>query len=162
MGSGDTLLLRRGIGSDPCIGTHFLYAGTGYGGACFPKDVKVLVRTGHDLGADLWVLTAVEAANDTQKRVLVDKQGRCPLQRPSAGTPIRPLGPGFQAGHRRHARSAESGDRARAAAPRCGDPGLRPGGDGRNLFDPALVRSLGLEYCAIGRGAATRGVGLEG
>ena len=77
MGSGDTSLVRcRGIGSDPRIGTHFLYAGTGYGGSCFPKDVKALVRTGHEAttgGVDLRVLTAVEAANDSQKRVLVDK-----------------------------------------------------------------------------------------
>ena len=65
MGSGDTSLVRRGIGSDPRIGTHFLYAGTGYGGSCFPKDVKALIRTGHDLGVDLRVLTAVEAANET-------------------------------------------------------------------------------------------------
>ncbi|HMW17676.1 MAG TPA: UDP-glucose/GDP-mannose dehydrogenase family protein [Accumulibacter sp.] len=69
----DIELVRRGIGSDPRIGTHFLYAGTGYGGSCFPKDVKALVRTGHEYGIELRVLTAVEAANETQKRVLVDK-----------------------------------------------------------------------------------------
>ena len=69
----DIELVRHGIGSDPRIGTHFLYAGTGYGGSCFPKDVKALVRTGHEMGIDLRVLTAVEAANETQKRVLVDK-----------------------------------------------------------------------------------------
>ncbi|MBN8449626.1 MAG: UDP-glucose/GDP-mannose dehydrogenase family protein [Candidatus Accumulibacter sp.] len=73
MRSGDTSLVRHGIGSDPRIGTHFLDAGTGYGGSCFPKDVKALVRTGHDMGVDLRVLTAVETANDSQKRVLVDK-----------------------------------------------------------------------------------------
>ena len=69
----DIELVRRGIGSDPRIGTHFLYAGTGYGGSCFPKDVKALVRTRHEYGIELRVLTAVEAANETQKRVLVDK-----------------------------------------------------------------------------------------
>ncbi len=65
--------VRRGIGSDPRIGTHFLYAGAGYGGSCFPKDVSALVRSAaaHDL--ELQVLTAVAAANERQKRVLGEK-----------------------------------------------------------------------------------------
>ena len=65
--------VRKGIGSDQRIGTHFLYAGTGYGGSCFPKDVKALLHTGHQNGIALKVLAAVEAANDRQKYVLVDK-----------------------------------------------------------------------------------------
>jgi UDPglucose 6-dehydrogenase len=65
--------VRKGIGSDPRIGTHFLYAGTGYGGACFPKDVKALVRTGAEHGVKLSILEAVEQANQRQKSVLVDK-----------------------------------------------------------------------------------------
>ena len=65
--------VRLGIGSDPRIGTHFLYAGCGYGGSCFPKDVKALIKTATDEGHDLKVLKAVEAANDHQKTVLVDK-----------------------------------------------------------------------------------------
>lgn len=69
----DIELVRKGIGSDPRIGTHFLYAGAGYGGSCFPKDVKALVKTAKDNGVTLQVLTAVEAANDRQKHVLVDK-----------------------------------------------------------------------------------------
>ena len=69
----DIELVRQGIGSDPRIGTQFLYAGAGYGGSCFPKDVKALVRAAHDTGMDLKVLNAVEAANDRQKMVLVDK-----------------------------------------------------------------------------------------
>jgi UDPglucose 6-dehydrogenase len=69
----DIELVRQGIGSDPRIGYHFLYAGTGYGGSCFPKDVKALVRMGADADIDLRVLRAVEDANETQKRVLVDK-----------------------------------------------------------------------------------------
>jgi UDPglucose 6-dehydrogenase len=69
----DIELVRKGIGSDPRIGTHFLYAGAGYGGSCFPKDVKALVKTGEQMGVRLGVLTAVEAANERQKRVLVDK-----------------------------------------------------------------------------------------
>jgi UDPglucose 6-dehydrogenase len=65
--------VRRGIGSDPRIGFHFLYAGCGYGGSCFPKDVKALVQTGHESGQTLQVLSAVEAANDRQKRVLFER-----------------------------------------------------------------------------------------
>jgi UDPglucose 6-dehydrogenase len=69
----DIELVRQGIGSDPRIGWHFLYAGCGYGGSCFPKDVKALVRTGHESGHDLLLLNAVEAANEAQKLRLVDK-----------------------------------------------------------------------------------------
>jgi len=65
--------VRRGIGSDPRIGYDFLYAGCGYGGSCFPKDVKALIKTASSLGQGLKVLTAVEEANDAQKLVLVDK-----------------------------------------------------------------------------------------
>ncbi|MDN3920848.1 UDP-glucose dehydrogenase family protein [Roseateles violae] len=65
--------VRRGIGSDPRIGFQFLYAGAGYGGSCFPKDVKALIRIGREHGQALHVLNAVEAANERQKRVLVDK-----------------------------------------------------------------------------------------
>ncbi|MDH4051022.1 MAG: UDP-glucose/GDP-mannose dehydrogenase family protein [Rubrivivax sp.] len=65
--------VRKGIGSDPRIGTHFLYAGTGYGGSCFPKDVKALIHIGQAHDMPLQVLSAVEAANERQKHVLVDK-----------------------------------------------------------------------------------------
>lgn len=65
--------VRQGIGSDPRIGYHFLYAGCGYGGSCFPKDVQALIRTGEEAGQDLKILNAVEAANEQQKHVLVDK-----------------------------------------------------------------------------------------
>ena len=69
----DIELVRNGIGSDPRIGYHFLYAGAGYGGSCFPKDVKALVSTARASGLDLHVLNAVQAANERQKHVLVDK-----------------------------------------------------------------------------------------
>jgi UDPglucose 6-dehydrogenase len=69
----DIELVRQGIGSDPRIGYHFLYAGCGYGGSCFPKDVKALIRTAAETGRDLKVLQAVEDANDAQKQVLVHK-----------------------------------------------------------------------------------------
>ena len=69
----DIELVRLGIGSDPRIGYSFLYAGTGYGGSCFPKDVQALVRTAQEYGQTLHVLEAVEAVNDKQKEVLVGK-----------------------------------------------------------------------------------------
>jgi UDPglucose 6-dehydrogenase len=69
----DIEMVRKGIGSDPRIGTHFLYPGTGYGGSCFPKDVKALIHTGQENGMTLGVLQAVEAANERQKHVLVNK-----------------------------------------------------------------------------------------
>ncbi|MBB3255247.1 UDPglucose 6-dehydrogenase [Paraburkholderia bannensis] len=65
--------VRRGIGSDPRIGYSFLYAGCGYGGSCFPKDVQALIRTADDIGMQLKVLTAVEDVNARQKTVLLDK-----------------------------------------------------------------------------------------
>jgi UDPglucose 6-dehydrogenase len=69
----DIEMVRQGIGSDPRIGWHFLYPGVGYGGSCFPKDVKALQFTGGQAGVPLRVLAAVEDANEAQKSVLVDK-----------------------------------------------------------------------------------------
>jgi UDPglucose 6-dehydrogenase len=66
-------MVRKGIGSDPRIGTRFIYPGVGYGGSCFPKDVKAIVKTGKKYGYDLRVLQAVEDVNDDQKHVLVKK-----------------------------------------------------------------------------------------
>jgi UDPglucose 6-dehydrogenase len=65
--------VRKGIGSDQRIGYHFLYAGCGYGGSCFPKDIRALQRTGEEYGLPLKVLDAVERANDAQKSVLLNK-----------------------------------------------------------------------------------------
>jgi len=69
----DIELVRKGIGSDPRIGYQFLYSGAGYGGSCFPKDVRALRSMGRSAGLELGVLAAVEAANTRQKQVLVDK-----------------------------------------------------------------------------------------
>jgi UDPglucose 6-dehydrogenase len=69
----DIELVRRGIGSDPRIGFHFLYPGVGYGGSCFPKDVQALIRTSEETGQQLRVLKAVEDANEAQKGVLAQK-----------------------------------------------------------------------------------------
>ena len=65
--------VRRGIGSDPRIGYHFLYPGAGFGGSCFPKDVKALQRSALEAGQPLRLLTAVDSVNEAQKRVLGDK-----------------------------------------------------------------------------------------
>jgi UDPglucose 6-dehydrogenase len=65
--------VRRGIGSDPRIGYHFLYAGAGFGGSCFPKDVKALQRSAIEAGRPLRLLSAVDQVNDSQKHVLGDK-----------------------------------------------------------------------------------------
>lgn len=69
----DIELVRMGIGSDPRIGFDFLYAGMGYGGSCFPKDVQALVRTAASHGKQMRVLEAVEAVNHEQKAILGDK-----------------------------------------------------------------------------------------
>jgi UDPglucose 6-dehydrogenase len=69
----DVNLVRRGIGSDPRIGNKFIYPGIGYGGSCFPKDVKALVRTAQENGHDMRILQAVEDVNQDQKQVLVKK-----------------------------------------------------------------------------------------
>jgi UDPglucose 6-dehydrogenase len=70
----DIEMVRQGIGSDPRIGYHFLYPGCGYGGSCFPKDVKALIKTAKDVaGFDLKLLKAVEEVNDLQKYVLSKK-----------------------------------------------------------------------------------------
>jgi UDPglucose 6-dehydrogenase len=65
--------VRRGIGADSRIGFHFLYPGLGYGGSCFPKDVRAIARTAAGVGIDLRLLAAVERVNEAQKQVLVGK-----------------------------------------------------------------------------------------
>ena len=72
----DVNMVRNGIGADTRIGRKFLYAGCGYGGSCFPKDVKALIKTAEQNGYDMAVLKAVEAVNERQKSVLFDKLSR--------------------------------------------------------------------------------------
>ena len=69
----DIEAVRRGIGSDPRIGYHFIYPGCGYGGSCFPKDVKALARTAHQVGYEAQLLNAVEDVNNRQKSRLFEK-----------------------------------------------------------------------------------------
>lgn len=72
----DVNMVRKGIGSDTRIGRKFLYPGCGYGGSCFPKDVKALIMTAQKAGYDMQVLRAVEAVNERQKSILFDKLSR--------------------------------------------------------------------------------------
>lgn len=65
--------VRQGIGSDQRIGYHFIYAGAGYGGSCFPKDISALVKSAEKIGLDPLILNAVEARNKSQKRVIFEK-----------------------------------------------------------------------------------------
>ncbi|MDP3927613.1 MAG: UDP-glucose/GDP-mannose dehydrogenase family protein [Bacteroidota bacterium] len=69
----DVNLVRKGIGSDPRIGNRFIYPGIGYGGSCFPKDVKALIRTANENGHSMRILQAVEDVNEDQKSVLFNK-----------------------------------------------------------------------------------------
>lgn len=69
----DVDMVRRGIGTDARIGTKFLYPGCGYGGSCFPKDVKALIHTGKEYGYHMRVIEAVEAVNETQKSIVFEK-----------------------------------------------------------------------------------------
>ena len=92
----DVMLVRKGIGSDSRIGPAFLFPGPGYGGSCFPKDVKALVRAGEDHGVSLGVLQAVEAANARQKRRLFEKL-RAALDGDMRGRTIAVWGLAFKA-----------------------------------------------------------------
>lgn len=69
----DVNMVRKGIGTDTRIGKKFLYAGCGYGGSCFPKDVKALIKTAQNVGYDMEVLQAVESVNEKQKSILFNK-----------------------------------------------------------------------------------------
>ena len=80
----DVNMVRAGIGSDTRIGRKFLYAGCGYGGSCFPKDVKALIKTADDNGYSMEVLKAVERVNEKQKGILFEK-----LQRAFSGKSLK-------------------------------------------------------------------------
>jgi UDPglucose 6-dehydrogenase len=203
----DIELVRAGIGSDPRIGTHFLYAGAGYGGSCFPKDVKALAKTSADAGLPSKMLTAVEAVNDEQKLVLVQKvvkaygedlsgktfamwglafkpntddMREAPsrviiaelLQRgakvqaydPVAATEARRVMEGWAGlSYAEGQKQALEGADALLIVTEWKEfrtpdfEGLRDAlkdkrvFDGRNLYEPALIRGFGLEYQSIGR-----------
>ena len=200
--------VRKGIGSDPRIGYDFLYAGAGYGGSCFPKDVKALIKTAaDDAGVELKVLTAVEEANDAQKHVL-GRKVKARFGADLAGKHFALWGLAFKANtdDMREATSREviKDLLAAGATVTAYDPVAMPEAqhcfpneprltyadsqtaalanadallivtewkefrspdfagikaalkipvifDGRNMYDPKLVRGMGFEYLAIGR-----------
>ena len=201
--------VRLGMGSDPRIGTHFLYPGVGYGGSCFPKDVKALIHTSQQQSVALGVLQAVEQANERQKHLLVDKvvarfganlAGRVlviwglafkPNTDDMREAPSRTIvGELTRLGARVQAYDPVAMDEAQRVM--AGTPGLSfmPSAaaalegadallvvtewkefrnpdfdgikaalkepvifDGRNLYDPALMRSLGIVHLGVGRGS---------
>jgi len=199
--------VRQGIGSDARIGYHFLYAGCGYGGACFPKDVSALQQTAHDAGMQLRIIEAVNQVNAAQKLRLIEKITRRfgdklagkrfavwglafkPNTDDMREAPSRLIVPGIvERGGTVVAYDPVSMEQAKktfaglprveyAASPRAALDGadclvivtewkefrspdfddikrrLRTPViiDGRNLYDPAMVRSHGLEYSGIGR-----------
>jgi UDPglucose 6-dehydrogenase len=206
--------VRLGIGSDPRIGTHFLYAGCGWGGSCFPKDVRALTHMGQGSGVDMGILRAVQEVNEHQKRLL----GRRLVERFGSdlrGHAFAVWGLAFkpETDDLREAPSLVLIEEllARGAAVRAFDPVAMPAlaarmgpqaglalvddpmqaaegadalvvvtewrqfrspdfasllrtmrtpliVDGRNLYDPALVRQLGFEHLAVGRGASPMGL----
>jgi UDPglucose 6-dehydrogenase len=202
----DVNQVRLGIGSDQRIGRAFLYPGPGYGGSCFPKDVKALIRTSDELGLSLEVLKAVEQVNECQKRVVLEKMFRY-LGQDLTGkivgiwglafkaetddmreSPAIPLIEGLlAAGARVQTHDPKATDSARAIfgdrVMYAADPYSAAHGadalavmtewlvyrnpdfervqklvrrpllvDGRNLYDPDRMATLGFEYHGIGRG----------
>jgi len=204
--------VRRGIGSDPRIGYQFLYAGAGFGGSCFPKDVKALQKSAAQAGKPLRVLAAVEEVNEAQKHVLSEKikrkfgndlKGRTFAvwglafkantddlrEAPSriliadlvaAGAAVRGYDPAALTAARElfaknpnvkivdSAMAALEGADAlaivtewqefrspdfAAVKARLKAPAIF---DGRNLYDPSVLKGLGLEYYPIGRNADGR------
>jgi UDPglucose 6-dehydrogenase len=205
--------VRLGIGSDPRIGYSFIYPGAGYGGSCFPKDVKALIHSAGEHGFDARLLASVAVVNDRQKRVLYEKISRY-FDDKLAGRVIAIWGLAFkpntddmrEAPSRKLMESLwDAGATVRAYDPVAMSEARRVYGeradlvlcdsaeqalvgadvlailtewqefrspdfdvirdqlrspaifDGRNLYDPALVRSFGLRYFAIGRGEILAG-----
>lgn len=203
----DIELVRQGLGADPRIGPQFLYAGTGYGGSCFPKDISALAHMGEEAGLPLRIIAAVQAVNDAQKQVLVEKVVRR-YGESLTGLTFALWGLAFKPGtdDMREAPSLvivqallRRGARVQAYDPVAGNEALRLLGglngfslspsaaqataganalviatewrefrtpdfdalasslydkvvfDGRNLYDPALVRASGLTYHSVGR-----------
>lgn len=209
---GDIEQVRRGIGSDPRIGYHFIYPGCGYGGSCLPKDVRALGRTAQEYGFEMGILGAVENANERQKGKIFsyinqhfkgDISGMTfalwglafkPRTDDMREAPSRVLLEAlWEAGARVKAYDPEAMDEARRLYPdqeKLILPGTRVDAlhgadalivctewqhfrapdfemikncltypvifDGRNLYDPAKMASIGISYYGIGRGMSVR------
>jgi UDPglucose 6-dehydrogenase len=170
----DIELVRKGVGSDKRIGKAFLYAGTGYGGSCFPKDVLALIQTADDLGVDLTLLKAVHEANEEQKSVLLKKiarvfgddlSGRRFALDPVAMDVAREMHFGDSIEYFPDAYSVCRDADALVLVTewlqyRRPDWGAIQGAlkapivfDGRNMFEPVRMRELGIQYYSIGRGS---------
>ena len=138
--------VRRGIGHDSRIGFAFLFPGVGYGGSCFPKDVRALAAVARAHGVQPRILDAVHEVNVCQKSVLFEKIAkhfRRQAGRPDGGR----LGAGLQAGHRRHPRGPGAGAHRQPAGPRGEAAGLRPRGDGQRPRS-IMVRSSSIARIA--------------
>ena len=150
--------VRRGIGSDPRIGYRFLYPGAGYGGSCFPKDVKALQATAKHHGRPLEILAAVESVNDTQKKAAA-RENHATIWPRSRQQDVRGLGTRIQGQHRRHARSAVANRGPRLARSRRERDGVRSGGDGRGQARLRHHGATGVRGLAHGRGHRRRRAG---
>ena len=132
--------VRKAIGADRRIGTSFLFPGVGYGGSCFPKDVKALLKSSSDKGYDFRILRAVEDVNETQKSRLVVEDGGA--LHDDEGADDRVVGPRLQAAHRRHARGAGHRDHrtaARAGARACARTIPEAAPTARRMFDGRIA-----------------------
>ena len=122
--------VRRGIGHDQRIGFHFLFPGVGYGGSCFPKDIRAVIHMAQSQGLPARMMEAVDEVNEAQKDVLF-QQDPPALRRRARGQDDRRLGPGLQAPDRRHPRGARAGPDRRPARRRRAGPRPRPRGAGQ-------------------------------
>ena len=167
----DVNMVRQGIGTDTRIGNKFLYAGCGYGGSCFPKDVKALIHTADENGYSMQVLKAVEQVNQRQKSILFDKLQRAYNDKSLKGLKIAIWGLSFkpETDDMREATSLVMIDKLVNAGctvqvltewKEFRQPDWKTVStlmnnklilDGRNIYDADELSQLGFEYHCIGR-----------
>ena len=147
----DVVKVAEGVGLDNRLGPHFLRAGIGYGGSCFPKDSLALKQLASNSGYHFQLLSAVIEVNELQKRRVIGKLKR--HLGSLRGKTVALLGLAFKAEHRRHARGAV--DRARIAAARRGRRGARLG-PGRRRRASCRRESRSSARCSTRCAAPTR------